>query len=322
MLRDVAARALAWVDARRDRFALPPEVVSPETDLNWTLKPLGELAQLTASIRRHTESGDPLHDGAGELLEFAWRETGKGAMLVELFRLDPHATYPLEIYAAFSGAGFRSAVFEEFADVVTRTRSWRLLEQDPNRRLGILNAERRCGLPPHARTEDLLPATWLGGLPEPWTFERHSGYALTHTVFHLADWGAASHAVPGRVADYLHLWLPSWLDTCLDSEQWDLGCELLAVGACLPTPYPAEHRAAAWGRIAAARAADGSLREEGGAPAGAASGPGPGVDLSPDPDEATAFAHRYHSTLAAAFAAVLTAHRLGDRPPRTTGAAP
>ncbi len=66
--------------------------------------------------------------------------------------------------------------------VVARTRGWRLTEQDPTRRLGVLRAEERCGIHRFGQTPPELPQTWLGGLPEPWTFGRDAGYALTHVV--------------------------------------------------------------------------------------------------------------------------------------------
>lgn len=294
-LREITLDGLRWVQARKERFQLPEDVVGPHTDLNWTMKPLGELAQLTASICRHSDFGEERRRVAAELLEFAWRETRSGMLLLELFQAEPNSIYPLEIYAAFADMGLRNPRFEEFAEVVVRTRSWRQTEQDPTRRLGLRNAERRSGLRPQSSVATLLRRTWLGGLPEPWTFERGVGYDLTHTIFHLTDWGNAPRLVPSELDIYLQQWLPAWLDTCLDGEQWDLSCELLAVGASLPTPYPSCSHEPAWWRIAQARGADGALREEGA--------------VAQDPDEATAFARCYHSTLAAAFAAVLTLER-------------
>lgn len=297
LLEDIATGALRWVWEHRHRFELPEDVTAPETDLNWTMKPLGELAQLSAVIGQHTHFGEPIRKLADELLEFAWREMYAGNLLLDFFHAEPHATYPLEIYAAFAGAGLRNAEFEEFAALRVRTLSWRHTEQDPNRRLGILAAERRIGLRPHGETGPALRRTWLGGRPEPWAFDRAAGYALTHTVFHLTDWGSAPTLVPADVADYLHAWLPSWLDTCLEDQQWDLSCELLAVGASLPRPYPATDQDWAWQRLDQARTPEGALREV--------------ATSTPDPDEAMFFARHYHSTLASAFAAALSRSRLG-----------
>ncbi|MDK1472662.1 hypothetical protein QNO07_04345 [Streptomyces sp. 549] len=301
MLDRFALSCLQWAHRNRERFRISRDVTDPETDLNWTMKPLGELAQLSGSVRQLTGSG-PVQRLARELQELCWQEVRSGKVLLDLFRAEPQATYPLEIYAAFAGAGMRDQEFERFAATVCGTRAWRLTEQEPNRRLGILNAERRSGFTPHGPFGPALRRTWLGGLPEPWTFERAAGYHLTHAVFHVTDWGAAPHRLPADLGDYLRMWLPCWLDACLEAEQWDLCCELLAVGASLPEPPPGELLDPAWLRLSEVQGADGSLRETGSAPTGK------GPEL--------AFAYSYHSTLAAAFAATLSAgrQRQGDRP--------
>ncbi|WP_405820400.1 hypothetical protein OG705_12905 [Streptomyces sp. NBC_00838] len=295
----VSRTALEWVHGHRDSFRLPDDVLDPGADVNRTLKPLGELTQLSFSVRARGAPGSDRHRRASELLDFAWDQTRRGELFLELLRGEPFATYPLEIYAAFAAAGLRHAGFEELAGTVRRTRGWERIEQEPNRRLGVLNSERRVGLPPYGEPSAALARTWLGGLPEPWTFERTAGYGLTHVVFHLTDWGNAPHRMPSRLGDYLATWLPAWLDTCLEAEQWDLSCELLAVAASLPdtSSYPGIARTveAAWSRIAEVQDAAGGIPEN-----------GAGRPHEPPRD----FAYCYHSTLMAAFAATLADARL------------
>lgn len=294
----VSRTALGWVHDHRDLFRLPGDVLSPDAEVNRTLKPLGELGQLAFSMRAHSRPGSGRHRQASELLDFAWDQTRQGRLFLDLLREEPFATYPLEIYAAFAAAGLRHPGFEELAATVRRTRGWERIEQEPNRRLGVLNSERRVGLPPSGEPSAALARTWLGGLPEPWTFERTAGYGLTHVVFHLTDWGNARHRMPADLAGYLEVWLPPWLDTCLDAEQWDLGCELLAVAGCLPgAPSYRDGDLggtveAAWARITEVQDAAGGLPETG---------------LGRPHEPARDFAHCYHSTLLAAFAATLTA---------------
>ncbi|WP_329458134.1 DUF6895 family protein [Streptomyces sp. NBC_01497] len=291
-VRTVGEAALRWVAANRSQFRLGEDALALDGDVNRTWKPLGELAQVCVSVRRATTPGDPLHTTACDLLRHAWRLTEDGAVFHELLRLEPFGTYALEVYAAFASAGLRHAGFEDLASATVRTRGWRLTEQLPNRRLGLLNSERRAGFPPHRPVADALRATWLGGLPEPWTFENASGYALTHVVFHLTDWGGEAAGVPDDIASYLGQWLPAWLDSCVQDDQWDLTAELLAVAASLPSPPGADLLAGAWSALAAAQDADGGLPEI---------GPGPeGRAVQRD------FRGRYHSTLMAAFAAALT----------------
>ncbi|MFC4009920.1 DUF6895 family protein [Nonomuraea purpurea] len=44
--------------------------------------------------------------------------------------------------------------------------------------------------------EKVTERTWLGRSPEPWLLDRFHAYALTHTVFHLTNWGLE----PARLA--------------------------------------------------------------------------------------------------------------------------
>ncbi|MGA5205692.1 DUF6895 family protein [Streptomyces variegatus] len=296
--RQVAEDALAWVSAHRAQFALGEDALAADAQVNRSWKPLGELAQVCATVSRHTAPPDPLHGCAADLMAFAWQETGRGELFMRLQRLEPFATYPLEVYAAMAAAGLRHPGYEAATATVARTRSWQLTEQEPTRRLGVLNAEARTGIRRSDATPQALRRTWLAGLPEPWTFEQSSGYSLTHVVFHLTDWGRAGPAgVPPDLADYLADWLPPWLDTCLDAEMWDLGCELLAVAASLPLlPEPALLRDA-WARIAAVQHPSGAIPQQ-----------GSGAEQDSGPD----FLSHYHSTLMAAFAATLTTGRLDD----------
>ncbi|WP_405677809.1 hypothetical protein OG292_25665 [Streptomyces sp. NBC_01511] len=291
----VCETALGWVYDHRDAFRLPADVLDPGADVNRTLKPLGELAQLSLSIRTHSDPGSPRHRRAADLLDFAWEQMRQGRLFLDLLRGEPFTTYPLEIYAPFAAAGLRHPGFEELADTVRRTRGWERIEQEPNRRLGVLNSERRVGFPQHGEPSAALARTWLGGLPEPWTFERTAGYGLTHVVFHLTDWGHAPHQMPTELGDYLATWLPAWLDTCLEAEQWDLSGELIAVAGCVPDAASYTALAAAvetgWARVAGIQDAAGGIPEN-----------GAGRPHEPPRD----FANCYHSTLMAAFAAALT----------------
>ncbi|OAL13517.1 hypothetical protein A4V12_20385 [Streptomyces noursei] len=291
----IAEKAMGWLSDHRDGFDLDDGALDPAADVDKSWKPLGELAQMCSCVRRNTRPGTFLHDTASDLLRHAWRQTDDGSLFLTLQRLEPHATYPLEVYAAFAAGGLRHPGYEDFAAGLVRSRSWRTAEMLPNRRLSVVNSERRAGLPPSHDTATVLRRTWLGALPEPWAFERFAGYTLTHVVYHLTDWGHDVHRVPADVADYLTTWLPAWLDGCVEAQAWDLCGELLAVAAGLPEPPPPESTEHAWQALALAQDADGALPEAGRGPHGE--------------DVPRVFANCYHSTLVVAFAAALTAGR-------------
>ncbi|MEW1658617.1 MULTISPECIES: DUF6895 family protein [unclassified Streptomyces] len=286
LLDHLVGGSLAWLTARRDCFRLPPDATT-DADPNLTLKPLGELAELTHLIASSHPRPD-LRAAAEGLFVFAWRETREGELFAELIRGEPHATYPVEIYGAFAQAGLRHPAVEELVLTTTGLRGWRVAREDHTRTLGVLNAERRIGLAQHAAFDAEFALSGLGLLPEPWALDRKAAYGLTHDVFHLTDWGRNRRRLSPEAAGYLRLWLPSWLENWLEEQLWDLVGELLAVAACLPA---APYDAAAWQRLAAARAADGSVPETGAVP------------LPDDPTEA--FRACYHSTLVTAFAGTL-----------------
>ncbi|ORT56000.1 hypothetical protein [Streptomyces sp. CB03238] len=294
-VRRLAEAALRWLSDNRDGFRLGDDALEPDADVNSSWKPLGELAQTCVCVRRHTAPGSALHDTASDLLDHAWHQTRDGALFLDLQRLEPCATYPLEVYAAFASGGLRHRAYEDFTAPLLRTRSWRTTELLPNRLLSILNSERRSGFTPHEAATAVLRRTWLGGLPEPWLFERTAGYTLTHVVYHLTDWGHDVHGVPADVAAYLDTWLPAWLDGCVETQHWDLCCELLAVAAGLPEPLSPELTEDAWAAVAQAQDDTGALTEMGRGPRGE--------------EVLRVFANCYHSTLVAAFAATLTAAR-------------
>ncbi|MFF8289426.1 DUF6895 family protein [Streptomyces sp. NPDC016309] len=297
-VRRLAESALGWLSDNRAGFRLGDDALEPDADVNGSWKPLGELAQMCACVRRHTRPGTVLHDTASDLLRHAWRETRDGALFLDVQRLEPWATYPLEVYAAFTSGGLRHPAYEEFLTGIVRTRSWRTTELLPNRRLSILNSERRTGITPHEAAGTALRRTWLGALPEPWAFERTAGYTLTHVVYHLTDWGHDVRGVPADVAAYLDTWLPAWLDSCVETQHWDLCGELLAVAASLPGPPAPEATEDAWRALARAQRPTGEITEVGRGPHG---------------EEVPAvFVNCYHSTLVAAFAATLTAARRPD----------
>ncbi|WP_416970935.1 DUF6895 family protein [Streptomyces sp. 4F14] len=281
LLDRVARRALGWLTAHRDAFRLPADATTDaDRDLTW--KPLGELAQLTGRIAALHPSAD-LRAEAAALFAFAWAETREGALFAELVHREPHATYPVEIYAVFAQAGLRHRATDELTAATAPLRSRTVALDTPTRTLGVLMAERRIGLAPHTDPAAELARTWLGVRPEPWALDLRTAYGLTHDVFHVTDWGADRTALTPEAARYLRLWLPAWLDDRLAQGEWDLVAELLAVGACLPDADPYD---GAWARLAEAQSADGGLPEQ-------------------DAFPRDSFRACYHSTLATAFAATL-----------------
>ncbi|NGO73850.1 DUF6895 family protein [Streptomyces boncukensis] len=295
-MHEVGVRAVDWLYRHRDGFRPSREgadgVPAGDWEIKDRLKPIGELASIGAVLFREGVAGSRQSALTRQLLDFAWRELLDGGGLLRwMQRSEPLSPIPFEIYLPFRELGYSDPSFEEGVRLAHRLRSWSALEAVPVRRLGLAAFERRFGLTPDLSLRQAVEQTWLGRRPEPWTAEVNIGYSVTHTVFHLTDWGANPGGLPAELAEYLAAWLPAWLDNWLDQENWDLLGELLVVDACLPRPTL---DAAAWEGFAAAQTPEGAMPVQGAMPGG-------------DPDDV--FDLVYHSTLAAAFASVLATSR-------------
>ncbi|MGH3513886.1 MAG: DUF6895 family protein [Pseudonocardiaceae bacterium] len=287
----VAVRALGWLDAARDHFALPVDVASDRLRPNEDIKPLGELA-LTVSIAiREAAAGSREAQLAPALAAFAWAQFRDGDVLYELQREQPIETFPTETYAWFARTGHRHPRLDELVAHLSGLRAARVTEVVPNRALAIFNAERLLGLPHRGDPAALTARTWLGGTPEPWAIDFFTLYAVTHAVFHLTDWGARADDLPPHLQTYLHAWLPAWLEVYLEAGQWDLVGELLIVDLCLTEPDCHPH---AWEALARAQQPDGLLPT--------------GPERVPT-DAAKAFREHYHPTIVAAIAGTLAVSR-------------
>ncbi|MET7640598.1 hypothetical protein [Streptomyces sp. NPDC005438] len=286
---------MEWLYAHRSGFRLEPDV-DPEVGFLERFKPIGEVASICRVLFREGVAGSQQADLAHRLVDHVWREVlDGGRMLVRGQRVEPISPIPFEVYLPFKEMGYQQPDLERAVRLNHRLTSWGAFEVLPMRRLGLSAFERRFGLTPSVDPEEAAGRTWLAQQPEPWTVEGHIGYDITHTVFHLTDWGEDPDALPAELADYLHTWVPVWLDDWLDLQRWDLLGELLVVDACLPEPTLDER---AWEGFAQAQRPDGAMPALPEMPTG-------------DPDEV--FDVVYHPTLVAAFASAQATSRALSR---------
>ncbi|MEU9980546.1 hypothetical protein [Streptomyces sp. NPDC050856] len=300
LIHTVGVGAIEWLYAHRDEFRLEPDV-DPEIGFLERFKPIGELAVICKVLFREGVAGSRQADLARRLIDHAWRDAlDGGRMLARGQRTEPTSPIPFEVYVPFRELGYVEPEMERVTPIHHRLASWAAREVLPNRRLGLSAFERRFGLPPSVPEEEAAARTWLSRTPEPWTASGHTTYDITHTVFHLTDWGENPDGLPPAVADYLATWLPAWLDHWLEAEFWDLLGELLVVDACLPRPTLDER---AWAGFAAAQQPDGAM---------------PAMREMPRGDRDEVFDVVYHPTLVAAFASVLATSRALTRLAGTT----
>ncbi|GGX73028.1 DUF6895 family protein [Streptomyces minutiscleroticus] len=291
LIHGVGLGAMEWLHAHRDGFRLDPDA-DPEVGFLERFKPVGELALICKVLFQAGVAGSRQAQLARQLIDHAWRHTlDGGAMLVRGQRTEPISPIPFEVYLAFKELGYSHPELEQAIRLNHRLVSSAAFDVPNVRRLALCAYERRFGLPPQVPMDEVVARTWLGRTPEPWTAEGHIGYDVTHTVFHLTDWGERPEGLPPRLAEYLAHWLPAWLDDWLDLKRWDLLGELLVVDACLPEPTL---DARAWEGFAGAQQPDGAM---------------PAVRAMPEGSPDDVFDVVYHSTLVAAFASVVAMSR-------------
>ncbi|MGP3985864.1 DUF6895 family protein [Streptomyces sp. 3N207] len=284
----VAIRALDWLRRTEVYGGLPADTTAELADPDSMYKPLGETAMVCSLVLREGVTGRRETRTARELLDFAWQQLREGDRLYERQLRHPVTTDPLELYTHFVRAGYRHPRLDGLLAHLDGLRSWHAVEMMPNRRLAVANAARVAGIVGEQDWQALAAETWLGRTPEPWAIDWATAYNLTHTVFHLTDWGARPNAMPSELQSYLTTWLPVWIDIWKEVAQWDLVGELLIVGACLEKPLCDR---TVWEELAAAQHDDGLLPR----------------DAEPVPDDpAEAFRIHQHTTLVAAAAGTLT----------------
>ncbi|WP_107473097.1 DUF6895 family protein, partial [Streptomyces rochei] len=200
LIHRVGAGALEWLWAHRDGFRLEPDV-DPEIGFLERFKPIGELALICKVLFREGVAGSRQAHLARQLLDHVWRETlDGGGMLVRGQRVEPFSPVPFEVYLPFKELGYSQPEIERATVLNHRLDSWTRFPVTPTRRLGLSAFQRRFGLPARPPEADLIGTTWLAGTPEPWTVEGHTAYDITHTVFHLTDWGERPDGLPEPVA--------------------------------------------------------------------------------------------------------------------------
>ncbi|MDQ3578297.1 MAG: hypothetical protein M3443_12020 [Actinomycetota bacterium] len=286
----VSSKAIEWLHANRERFALPRGVPAELIDIG-VFKSLGELTLAGWIAHREAAAGARTNQIAGELLDYVWDEFGEGDVLYRMQVRNPSATHAIETYSMLHAAGYRSPALCELAGHLSTLRSYEVLDLTPNRQLAVSAALRRIGLTPWAELTDLVGRTWLGGMPEPWMLDTYNGYSLTHTVFHLTEHGERPDALPVPLRDYLSDWLPVWMDVYAESGFWDLMGELIIVGTNIAgmdvEPGP-------WERFAQAQDDDGMT---------------PNGINRPTKNAVNRVETHYHPTVVAAIAGALVAAR-------------
>ncbi|WP_346780918.1 hypothetical protein [Streptomyces sp. SPB162] len=293
----VSEKALGWLHEHHRRGALPEDIGTDITDPPGAYKALGEVALASSLVLREDVAGANGLRMSQEMLDHAWGQFDEGGLLYARLLRFPLMTDSLETYAHFVRGGHHHEPMRRLLEHVSALRSVRGVEHLPNRSLAVANATRVAGLGGTGRAGDwaeLIGATWLANAPEPWLVDWITGYNMTHTVFHVTDWGRVPDDLPDDIGEYLAAWLPAWIDIWAEVGEWDLLGELMIVGSCLKEPYTDP---AAWELMASIQHEDGLVPR----------------DTAPVSDDIEyRFADQQHTAVVAAIAGTLTVSRALD----------
>ena len=301
LMHTVGARAMEWLWAHRDGFRLEPDV-DPEVGFLERFKPIGELALICRVLFREGVAGSRQAELARKLLDHTWRHTlDGGRMLVRGQRIEPLSPIPFEVYLPYKELGYSEPEVERATVLYHRLDSWARPRTGPDPASGTVRVP--APVRPHARAcprrTSSAPPGWAAR-PSPGRSEGHIAYDITHTVFHLTDWGEHPAACRRTSPTTSPPGCRSGSTTGWTSKRWDLLGELLVVDACLPRPTLDERRLA--------RASPPRSRPTAPCPPYARC-------RRANPDEL--FDMVYHPTLVAAFASVLaTSRALSELAPR------
>ncbi|MFF5447049.1 DUF6895 family protein [Streptomyces sp. NPDC012888] len=292
-IQNWSSKALNWLHTTHQQGYghLPPHATVDLADPDGAYKPLGEAALAASLVLRDGVAGSHDTQAARALIDSCWHQLQDGNLLYERQLRHLTLTDPLELYAHFARAGLRHRLLDELLADYAGLRAPDAMEVVPNRRLAVANARRIVGVGRDPDWQALAAATWLGATPEPWAVDWGTGYDITHTVFHLTDWGARPDDLPASMARYLRRWLPVWVDIWLEVGQFDLVGELLAVDACIGDPVCGPKP---WQQLAAVQQPDGLTPRDSDPIAG---------------DEHTAFKENEHTAVVAVISGTITLAR-------------
>jgi hypothetical protein len=245
--RPVWTRALAWVEAERGSFTLPPGS-SPSGALA-RIKAVGELARVASVLLQRPALPADLRPRLTALLEHAWGQFREGRLFAETLEARPDLMMLGSLYSIFDRHGLvhepTRALLRALPDRLPAAlrASGRPLDSGAGRiRLGAdspavvalaLSEAWRClGLPSSWSAERIYPRTLLARRPEG-PIGTAAYYSITHAVYFLTDFGNRPHALDPESRAYLGHSCPRWMDKSLRVPDYDSYSELAFALTCI-----------------------------------------------------------------------------------------
>jgi hypothetical protein len=289
--RTVLRSTLDWVVGHAEQFGNR----TPETPTAASLTLYKPLCELVLAADVLATYGDPEIARLGRTyLEDAWHRLHDGDVIAKL--LVERADLPVFImtYPSFRRFGMTSTRLEQSIREHFAVRGYAYQELPGWFRHGVERLLAMLGAPSPWSARQTLADSWLGARSEPWTLTIGSAYGVTHAVFYATDIGVEPDALPPELREYLEAWLPVWIRRYQRVHNADLLAELVMTARCIRAPDVDDYGT----MLAELVGTDGALVSSDEARAN-------------DDDRDRDFLARYHTTLVALSAAVMSVRLLG-----------
>ena len=282
---------LGWINLQLDEFRIGQ--INPKDfskDSVARIKPLSELA-LSVNVLMRCGVTLPFLPLAADWI---WNECEEGHGLLRLLLARNDFLPACSLYASLFELGYRSAPLDAALRMLAKSKMARRLPLQPWARLALDYNLFKLGIIPWSRIR--RSGLYVVSRPEPWVISGEIGYAITHEIMYLTDFGFE----PLRDAEldgYLRTWIPYWAQAFTRERDWDVLGELAMISSCLGTESPMSELAI----VLAQQAADGSIAGPDGA--------GSFLYAEGDTKSRRAFLASYHTTLVGTMAAAMALRR-------------
>lgn len=223
--------ALIWVAENLDEFALVDRFDLAAKNLKDQIPQLKPISELALTVWLLQRSGIQ-HELLSKLSSWIWGQVDSGKLLTKLLLARNDFLPCCSLFGPLYRLGFRSQQLELTLALLAQSDVSRVLPLPPWGALAVRYNLTQLGL--NLRPFPSESSLYVGSLPEPWVVSSEIGYAITHEVFYLTDFGS-QRIENESVTEYLKIWLPYWGQIFMTEGDYDLTGEIAMAILCMPT---------------------------------------------------------------------------------------
>jgi Domain of unknown function (DUF6895) len=227
--------SLGWVTQNLRGFSVGHQASTSFTKSDAArIKPISELA-LTICILQRCGVDVPIMK---RLVHWMWAESEGGLLLARLLLARNDFLPCCSFYASMYELGISSEVLHSILGGLTKSDFAHVLPLQPWAHLALSYNLWKLGIVASPVDNRNL---YVVSRPEPWVVSGEVGYAITHEVFYLSDFGFK--VIKDKLLlQYLRTWIPYWSKIFAKEDDCDLVGELAMVGSCIGLVNTSEHQ--------------------------------------------------------------------------------